>query len=215
MYFSKCDRDQFEIYVWLPPGSSITITHNKAQLIDDFVRKQPSIKQVDWLVGRSIPSVYFNQVMTRDNTPYFAQAVIKSDSPESASGMIDDLQDALSTKFPKVKIVVRAFGQGPPLSAPVGVDIYGPEVDMLQRLGDEIQYIMSSIPAITESIQSVSADDPELNIQIPSALSRSSGTGFNTVAQQLNDGFEGVTAVCIGRIRGFASTCCLSRCDGL
>lgn len=194
VFFPSADRDQFEIYVWLPPGSSITNTHNKAQLIDAFVRKQPSIKQVDWLVGGSIPSVYYNQVMTRDNTPYFAQAVIKSDSPESASGMIDDLQDALSTKFPKVKIVVRAFGQGPPLSAPVGVDIYGPEVDMLQRLGDEIQYIMSSIPAITESIQSVSAGDPELNIQIPSALSRSSGTGFNTVAQQLNDGFEGVTA---------------------
>ena len=77
-----------------------------------------------------------------------------------------------------MKIVVRAFGQGPPLSAPVGVDIYGPEVDMLQRLGDEIQYIMSSIPAITESIQSVSAGDPELNIQIPSAISRSSGTGL-------------------------------------
>lgn len=194
VFFPSADRDQFEVYLWLPPGASITNTYQHTVKIDDYIRQQANIEQVDWLVGGSIPSVYYNQVMTRDNTPYFAQAVIKASSAEDAAVMIDRLQHDLNQRFTQTKIVVRAFGQGPPLSAPVGIDIYGPDLEVLQQLGDQVQQIMSEIPGISYSIHSIASGDPELTVDMSQFVGSAVGRHYNDIALQLNSALEGVTS---------------------
>ena len=88
------------------------------------------MKQVSWLVGGSAPSVYYNQMMTRDNMPYFANAVVSTDTVDDAVALVGKLQQELDSAYPEVQIVVRAFGQGPPIAAPVEVEIFGPDLNV-------------------------------------------------------------------------------------
>ena len=82
VFFPSADRDQFEVYVFLPEGSGINHTYENVLKIDEYVRSKNDIGQVTWLVGNSTPAVYYNQVMTRDNSPNFANAVITANSVE-------------------------------------------------------------------------------------------------------------------------------------
>jgi multidrug efflux pump subunit AcrB len=75
VFFPSADRDQFEIYVWLPEGTSLEYTRRVVADMDEDIRARADVSQVSWLVGGSTPSVYYNQVMTRDNTPHFANGV--------------------------------------------------------------------------------------------------------------------------------------------
>ncbi|MEC7482300.1 MAG: efflux RND transporter permease subunit, partial [Pseudomonadota bacterium] len=117
VFFPSADRDQFEVYLWTKEGSSIDNTTSYVKKIDSAIRSEQGVKQVSWLVGGSAPSVYYNQMMTRDNMPYFENAVVSTDTVDDAVALVGKLQQELDSAYPEVQIVVRAFGQGPPIAA--------------------------------------------------------------------------------------------------
>lgn len=193
VFFPSADRDQFEIYVWMPKGTSIEKTYSVASELDQLIRQEESVTQVTWLVGGSIPSVYYNQVMTRDNSPGFAQAVVNAENVDAAAALIGKLQQGLSDAKPGAKIVVRAFGQGPPISAPIGVDVFGPDLAVLQQLGEQVRLAMSQIPGITQSVASITMQESELVLQANNSEIQLASLTYADVANQLQSSLEGST----------------------
>ena len=78
VFFPSADRDQFEIYLWMPEGTAIDETQVVVKSVDKLIRQKPQVAQLSWLVGGSFPSVYYNQVMNKDNSSHYANAVCKS-----------------------------------------------------------------------------------------------------------------------------------------
>lgn len=191
VFFPSADRDQFEVYVWLPEGTSLHHTAAQAKQVDQFIGRLEGVEQVTWLIGGSAPSVYYNQVMTRDNTPHFAHAVVSTDTVERARGLIGELQQALDSKFPQAKVVVRAFGQGPPISAPIGVKIFGPDIETLNRLGEQVRLEMARLEGVTNSIASISFGEPELRLDVSRHTSALSDLPLTNIASQLQASLEG------------------------
>jgi len=191
VFFPSADRDQFEVYVFAPKGSGVSYTTSKALEIDEYLASQDGINQVTWLVGGSTPSIYYNQVMTRDNSPEFANAVITAESVSRAESLISELQFGIQDAFPELKIVVRKFGQGPPIPAPIEVDIYGPDIEVLSQLGEDVRLAMSKIPGITQSIPSISMDEAELKYDVDETQSFLSQLALNQIAAQLQQGLSG------------------------
>lgn len=193
VFFPSADRDQFEVYVWTKEGSSIGNTTEYVKRIDTAIRANQSVKQVSWLVGGSAPSVYYNQTMTRDNTPYFANAVVTTNSVENAALLLGQLQRELDLAYPQVQIVVRSFGQGPPIAAPVEVEIFGPDLDVLNDLGDKVRRFMSEVDGISQSTASITMGEPELKVNANSDTLSYLGLTLSDLASQMQVNFSGVT----------------------
>lgn len=193
VFFPSADRDQFEIYVWLPKGSAITETKHLVERIDTHIRSGADLEQVTWLVGASTPSVYYNQVMTRDNSPEFANAVITTTSIAAAAELIPKLQFELQNVFPEAKIVVRPFGQGPPVPAPIEVDIFGPDIDILNKLGQQVSLAMTQVPGIIQTVASITTGEPELQFDVSENDSYLSRLSLTDIAQQLQLALAGTT----------------------
>ena len=191
VFFPSADRDQFELYLWTKEGSSIELTQHYAQQVNDVVRDEPGVAQISWLVGGSAPSVYYNQVMRRDNTPNFANAVITTNTVSEAARLIGHLQTQLNQQFPQVQIVVRAFGQGPPIAAPVEVEIIGPDLNQLNQLGQQVREIMSTLPGISQSTATVTLGEPELKVEASSDVISYLGLSLADLANQLQINFSG------------------------
>ncbi|UAA38267.1 efflux RND transporter permease subunit [Paraneptunicella aestuarii] len=191
VFFPSADRDQFEIYVWLPNGASIHQTRSVVEEIDKHLIAQDGVTERAWLVGASIPSFYYNQIMTRDNTPHYAQAVVTTDSILSAKNLIGSLQKELDESFTNAQIVVRAFGQGPPIYAPIGIDIYGTDLTVLNQLGNKVRLAMSQVPGLTHSTASVTIGEPELVMATTSDSTQLSDLTLTDIAQQLQSAVEG------------------------
>lgn len=193
VFFPSADRDQFEVYLWTKEGSSIENTTEYVRVIDEAIRQEKGVEQVSWLVGGSAPSVYYNQTMTRDNTPYFANAVVTTDTVENATTLVGQLQGELDVAYPQVQIVVRAFGQGPPIAAPIEVEILGPDLNVLNDLGDQVRMFMSQVDGISQSTASISMGEPELKIEANSDSLSYLGLTLSDLANQMQINFSGVT----------------------
>ncbi|CAB9492414.1 efflux RND transporter permease subunit [Alteromonas macleodii] len=193
VFFPSADRDQFEVYLWTKEGSSIDNTTHYVKEIDAAIRLEQGVKQVSWLVGGSAPSVYYNQMMTRDNMPYFANAVVSTHTVEEAAALVGKLQHSLDSEYPEVQIVVRAFGQGPPIAAPVEVEIFGPDLNILNDLGDKVRMLMSQVDGISQSITSISMGEPELKINADSDNLSYLGLTLSELANQMQVNFSGIT----------------------
>ena len=191
VFFPSADRDQFEIYLWMPEGTSINQTQTVVESVDELIRKKPQVDQLSWLVGGSFPSVYYNQTMNKDNSAHYANGVVKAKSVSDAKALIGQLQTELDQAFPQSKIVVRAFGQGPPVSAPVGIKILGPDINTLNLLGDQVRLAMSRVPGISHSITSVTFGEPEWVLEATQDASQMAGMSLVDVAQQLQYALDG------------------------
>ncbi|MFQ3248539.1 MAG: multidrug efflux pump [Glaciecola sp.] len=193
VFFPSADRDQFEIYVWLPNGSAIGQTKKVTESIDTHIRNQDEVKQVSWLIGASAPSIYYNQVMSRDNSPEFANAVVTTGSISAAAALIPKLQFELQDAYPNAQIVVRAFGQGPPIPAPIEVDIFGPDINTLNALGEEVRLAMTKVPGISQSIATITTGEPELQYDVTENESFIAQLSLTEIAQQLQLALAGTT----------------------
>lgn len=191
VFFPSADRDQFEIYLWMPEGTAITETQLVVKSVDEHIRNKPQVAQLSWLVGGSFPSVYYNQVMNKDNSSHYANGVVKANSISAAKALIGQLQTELDQAYPQTKIIVRAFGQGPPISAPVGLKILGPDINILNSLGQQVRLAMSQVPGISHSIASVTFGEPEWVLDATQDVSQMAGMSLVAIAQQLQHSLDG------------------------
>ena len=128
-FFPPADRDQLHIEIELSPQSAIAETLNIATEMRQVLLARSNVMRVDWFLGESAPTFYYNLIARRRNMSQYGQAIVQLDSSESIAQVIHELQDSLDRKFPSARVLVRQLEQGPPFDAPVEVRVFGPNLD--------------------------------------------------------------------------------------
>ncbi|MEL7297798.1 MAG: efflux RND transporter permease subunit, partial [Pseudomonadota bacterium] len=190
-FFPAADRDQFEIQVWMPRGTSINATDALTRRIEARLNDEAGITDVHWMIGHSFPTVYYNRIMRVRGDDSYAQAVVFTDSVGRAKVLTERLGQELGDAFPEARIVVAPFSQGPPLEAPVAFRIEGPDLSELIRLGDEVRAVMHTIPEIVQTRSTIEAGLPKLTYVADEVAVRQAGLTLSEVAGQLQAGLEG------------------------
>lgn len=191
-FFPPVDRNMFGVRVWLPSESSLAYSRERAEDVEAAIRRHAEVKHVNWLVGGSFPSVYYNLVMNKDNAANFAQAVISATSSQAVKGLASKLQAELDLQFPELQIVVRSFAQGPPVDAEIEFKIFGPAVETLQNLGEKVRLILAEHPGVLHTQATMSRGEPKLWFDADENEVRLAGMTLNDVAAQLQGSLEGL-----------------------
>lgn len=193
-FFPSADRDQFEIYVFQPLSSNQERSTQLAKRMDQFIRSYDGVERVTTLVGASHPSIYYNQIMDRDNTPSYFNTVVKTTSVAIANDLIPRLQVDLQKAFPQAQIVVRKFGQGPPIAAPVEIQVSGNNLSDLVRVGDELSKELSTVDGITQIIASLKHEDVEYHLEVIDEQLALAGQTATQVSALLRAQLDGVAS---------------------
>lgn len=165
-FFPSADRDQFEIHIFQPLSSHSETSAHLAKQMDQVIRGYNGVEKVTMLVGASHPSIYYNQIMDRDNTPSYFNTVVKTVSVSTANELITQLQIDLQKAFPQAQIVVRKFGQGPPIAAPVEIKVFGDNLADLVSVGDQLKKELSAIDGVSQIIASLKHEDVEHHLEV-------------------------------------------------
>ncbi len=189
-FFPSADRDMFQIQVFAPDGSSLAQTSMLVKDIDQWLRQQAGVVQSYWLTGASMPSVYYNQIQKEDNNPSYAQGIVEAQDVVTTNRLLTTLQMQLSARFPQALIVVKAFGQGPPIDAPVVLRLLGENLNDLIAAGEHIQFLISDLPAITFSRSTLSRGEASIGMQLSAAALSWLQLTPAAVAQQLAIAFS-------------------------
>jgi multidrug efflux pump subunit AcrB len=192
-FFPGTDRDQFHIEVDLPEGTALSETRRVAEAIDARLRAEDDVQSATWVLGRSAPGFYYNLVGNRDQAPAFAQALVRTASPDATARLLVDLQATLPPAFPQARILIRGLVQGPPVDAPVELRLVGSDLATLRAAGDQLRAVIAALPQVTVARTTVDGGAPKLTVDVDEAKARLLGLDLAQVARQMEAGLEGVT----------------------
>lgn len=190
-FFPASDRDMFEIQVYMPPQASIYATKATTEQIHQFILEDEAVEQVQWMIGASFPSFYYNLVAGQQKAPYFSQAMVKTTHFEQANRLIPELQTQLDKRFPQAQILVRKLEQGPPFNAPIELRVYGHNLDTLKTIGEDVRLILSRIPSVTHTRESLSSGIPQFNVDVDEEAIQMNGMNLNQFAGLLQSTLVG------------------------
>jgi multidrug efflux pump subunit AcrB len=196
-FFPPSDRDMFQIELFMPAQSSIINTQKTSQQVSDYLYQQQGIEKVRWFIGKNAPSFYYNLMPSKDGFQNYGQAMVTATDFEAANSLIPKLQVALDTLVPQAQILVRKLEQGPPFNAPVELRIFGPNLDTLKMIGDDLRMIMTQTEDIIHTRVSLQPGTPKVWVKADEEAAALLGLSLVDIAQQLQGSLSGEVSASI------------------
>ncbi len=190
-FFPPAERDQFQVQLDLPAGASIDATRRLAIEARQVLLAHPRVESVDWFLGESAPTFYYNMLANRAAVPQYAQAIVQIDSSEDYFALVREVQQELNAKLPAGRFLAKQLEQGPPFEAPIEARLFGPDLDELEALGRQVRRVMSETPGIVLTQSDLSESLPKLAVEVDEASARLAGLDNQSVARQLDATLEG------------------------
>jgi multidrug efflux pump subunit AcrB len=132
-------------------------------------------------------------VRDQDGESSFAEALVKTVSPEATEKALPALQRKLDRDLPGARVTVRGLVQGPPVTAPVELRIVGPDLEVLRALGHRIRNVMADSPDILQATTQIEGAAPKFTLKLDEEKVRVAGLSLAEVARQLETALEGAT----------------------
>jgi multidrug efflux pump subunit AcrB len=192
-FFPGTDRDQLYLQVKLPDGSSIRDTLALVEQIDANLQGNALIRRTDWSIGESAPPFYYNMRRSRQGIASWAEGLVLTVDEKQTDGLIRQLQRELDASYPRARIVVRGIDQGPPIEAPLEIELTGPNLEILRELGDAFRLRMARLADVTHTSTSIGAGAPKLVFSLDEDRLRLLNLNLSAVAQSLDSSLQGRT----------------------
>ncbi|WP_116364257.1 efflux RND transporter permease subunit [Parahaliea mediterranea] len=192
-FFPGTDRDQMYVQVKLPDGRSIYDTAALVEQLDAKLRAEPLVRRVDWTLGESPPAFYYNMYRNREGIASWAEALVLTHDENQTDNLIRRLQQEVDREFPQARVIVRGIDQGPPVMAPLEVEIYGPNLERLRALGEQFRRRMEQVPDVTHSNASLSGGAPKLVFNVDEGRAQLAGLSLADAANTLDASLRGLT----------------------
>lgn len=190
-FFPGTDRDQFYIQVKLADGRSIYDTAETVRSLDKKLRNDPLVRRVDWSIGESAPAFYYNMYRFKEGIPTWAEALVLTHDENRTDDLIRRLQQELDREYPQARVIVRGIDQGPPVMAPIEIEVKGPNLEVLQELGDLYRQRLAAIPDVTHTSSGLVGGAPKLVFRVNEDKLRLANLQLSDVAAALNQGLQG------------------------
>lgn len=192
-FFPPSDRNMFHIELHLPALTSIDETRRISSLISRKLDSKPGIERVQWFLGNSAPSFYYNMLGNKRGSANFGQAMVTSRDFATANRLIPQLQRELDDALPGAQILVRKLEQGPPFNAPIELRLFGPDLDQLKQLGQQARQLLSTTSEVVHTRATLQPGAPKAWLKVNEDASHLSGLRLADIAAQLQSNLYGTT----------------------
>jgi multidrug efflux pump len=192
--FPDADFDYIYITVETPPGSAVDITNDIALKVEDIINKNvPEAVRVVSTIGFKGQSAFeFSYGGTESN---FSEITIELlENKEYNRAPHKEIQERirpLLDAIPGANIRYRPIEWGPPTGSPITVKIFGHDLQMLNRISDDVKGILAHIPGAVEIKDDFLNAPPELKVHIDRAKAAALGVPLASVSQTLRGATAG------------------------
>jgi multidrug efflux pump subunit AcrB len=190
-FFPPVDRNQFQIQVKLADHASIHETTEAVQRVRGVLAKHEEVESSIFFIGETPARTFYNVSIDDDGAPNFAGGFVNTASPEATFKVLQTLQYELEEALPEAFVLALPYEQGPPVPAPLEVRLYGPDVDMLRVLGDDVRRILSETKNVTFTRATIAGGRPKLDLVADEDLAAMVGFNLVDLAESLNASLDG------------------------
>jgi len=174
-FLPKDDKNTFLVHIHLPETTPLEVTDRATREVEVLLRKHSSVLNFTTHVG--IPAVIdFNGMLKGSSGnigPQYAEIrvnlVDKFERGPSSIDLVMGLRpaiEAITARYPDGVIQLVEDPPGPPVRATVLAEVYGPELDELDRLAHRVSGEFRTTYDMAEVWASVPFDVPEYRFQV-------------------------------------------------
>ncbi|RXT15530.1 efflux RND transporter permease subunit [Ammoniphilus sp. CFH 90114] len=143
-FFPPADREEVTIQVTLPNGTKLVDTYSQLESIERQLLQDPAIKETAVFAGTGLPGL-FNSTLANPglNT---GQILVRVDLEQtSTTAMMARWEMVLRENYPSADIMLETIESGPPVGAPVAIQIVGPGLEELIDLAEILKLKLAAI----------------------------------------------------------------------
>ncbi len=144
-FMPDSSRPQFVVDYWLPQGTDIAETAAQVSEVEEVVRGREGVGAITSFIGAGGPRFMLTYTSEPANSAY-GQLLVDVEDFRRIPGLVADLQEELSQRFPQAQVKVWKFMLGKPLPSKIEAVFRGPDSRVLRRLAEEAKSVFASEP---------------------------------------------------------------------
>jgi multidrug efflux pump subunit AcrB len=143
--FPESEKPIITIDIETEPGSNLLHTDKLVYKIEQKLLTFPEVDHISANAGKGNPRIYYNEFQ-RQNSANFGQIIVYLDSKTKVPEIVKFAEKARKelAGTPGVRIEVKRFQQGPPITAPVEMRILGSNLDTLDQLSSKVEKLIKA-----------------------------------------------------------------------
>lgn len=139
-FFPPSNTPMFLVDIWLPEGSDIRSTQDKALLLEGYFQQQDGVQFTSSTVGQGELRFMLTYGPERQYASY-AQVMIRTEDREQIAAMITDAKAWVTDNIPNAFVKFKRLQIGPGTSAKIEARFSGPDQEQLRQLADQAKMI--------------------------------------------------------------------------
>src|SRR5579864_4291453 len=190
-FFPFAERDQFVVDLWLPEGWKVEATEAAVKRIESVLHDEKDVVNYTAFIGSSAPRFYYN-VNPQLPDKNYAQLLVATTSAGATPRLVESLRPRLAQAAPEARVFLRELQQGPVQEAAIEVRITGEDDKVLERLGGQVENVLSHSPGALDVHNDWREDVYRLKVNIRQEVANRLGFTNAGIGQELAGGFDGV-----------------------
>ncbi len=190
--FPDKKREELPLLISLPQGSDVQYTERLTRELQDWVSRQPGVKEVTAVAGARAGLWYGKGVELEDVADENAMIMAKLDTqkvkPQEAA---DRWSEEFKQKYPGVNINPSILKDGPPVGDAITVHIYGDDIGKLRQLSQQVRDRISKVPGARNIQDNFGMDRYALEFQVSKDMMDQKLVNYNDLSSTLRLVSEG------------------------
>ncbi|MBC7768551.1 MAG: efflux RND transporter permease subunit [Phycisphaerales bacterium] len=172
--FPENDSPYFLVEIETPQGAAVSETDRAVQYVDRVLSEYPEIEWRFSNSGRGNPQIFYNEIPP-EQLSNIGQVYARFREWHRREGMakLEEIRERLD-QYAGARINLRRFTNGPPIEAPIAVQISGADLAAISEIASELERLVRETPG-TRDISNPMAErliDLDLNINDAEAALR-------------------------------------------
>jgi multidrug efflux pump subunit AcrB len=187
-FFPTSERNQFNVEVWLPSGTSLPTTENAVKKVEAILQQDKRVAGLSSFVGTSSPRF---QMTYAPETPRrnFAQIFVTTTSPEATNEMVKEylgkFDGLVADGYVRIKQLSMQAG------SPIEVRVIGNDLNDQKRVAEQVAAILEKQEGTNWVRSDYEQDYMGVSLKIKEDVASRLGVSNQAITQTLGAGLKG------------------------
>lgn len=167
-FFPDTQPNQIRVNIETPAGTSLEVTNGIAEILERRFAQVRGARDMEFVVttiGTSDNIFDFGGQGTSNKGQIAINFYEKAKRSQSSVVTLEEVRSQ-ATGIPDTKLKVTRQAMGPPVGAPVSIEIAGTDYPTLVALSQRIQQRLKTIPGLVDMKDNYNPGKPEVNIEV-------------------------------------------------
>jgi multidrug efflux pump subunit AcrB len=191
--FPSADRAEMYVNVKTAPGNNVQATDEVVRKVAAWLKAKPQVEYVAAYAGSDAPKMFGGDT-GNGGGERGGQIVFKLDTSKVKSAdILVPWSEEAKQRFPGVQVKIKELESGPPVGAPVEVNIYGEDLDTLRGLSEQVKNLIASIQGTNTISDSFGVEKNTINFEVNKEVMDKLMVSENDLSKAIRMVSEGIT----------------------